>query len=335
MEGDAPQVPATQEVQQSKTKDVPQTPQPSPIVPQTPPPPAGGPSTPTNKLPTKEKIKRFIKSPHVFAPILAYLILLGPTFYLHSGSPPETEVQTYKGAWIPHVLPNHFSKLKEMGMDTVFLQSFAGEPAVVQTAHRNGLKVALTLAIMGFDPPQAANLDLETFNSDIVKLAKFAEKYGVEFFAPANEPEKIFGEDTERWAQEILPKIKEVYSGEVIWKGADILDIDLSGYDYIGFRISLAGNMTPEKYTRYVDKQLDTALGFCEEIDTCKGIMVTEFGTRERVPGMHSEEDPAGAHEIVLERGKDKAVGFFYFDEVPGVFGEWEKEISKWYKEML
>ncbi len=290
---------------------------------------------PPNKLSTKEKIKSFIKSPHVFAPILAYLILLGPTLYLYSGSPPETEVQVYKGAWIPHVLPSHFAEMKEMGMNTVFLQSSSGEPVVVQTAHRNGLKVALTLAIIEFNPPQAADLDLETFNSDIVKLAKFAEKYGVEFFAPANEPEKIFGEDTERWAQEILPRIKEVYRGDVIWKGADISGVDLTGYDYIGFRIPLAYGMTPNEYSRYVDEQLDAALGFCEEIDTCKGIMVTEFGTREGVPGMHSEDDPAGAHEIVLERGKDKAVGFFYFDEVPGVFGEWEKEISKWYKEIL
>ena len=293
------------------------------------------PNIPTNKLSIKEKIKSFIKSPHVFAPILTYLILLGPTLYLYSGSPPETEVQTYKGAWIPHVLPSHFSKLKEMGMDTVFLQSFAGEPTVVQTAHRNGLKVALTLAIMGFNPPQAADLDLETFNSDIVKLAKFAEKYGVEFFAPANEPEKIFGEDTSRWAQEILPKIKEVYHGKVIWKGADINGVDLTGYDYIGFRIGLPHGMTSDKYTQHVDQKLDMALNVCAETDGCQGVMVTEFGTREGVPGMHSEEDPAGAHEIVLERGKDKAVGFFYFDEVPGVFGEWEKEIGRWYKEML
>jgi hypothetical protein len=282
-----------------------------------------------------EKVKNFFKSPHVLAPILAYLILLGPTLYIYSGSPPETKVRTYKGAWIPHVLPSHFSKLKDMGANTVFLQSFAGEATVVQTAHRNGLKVALTLAIMGFDTPQAADLDLETFNSDIVKLAKFAEKYGVEFFAPANEPEKIFGKDTSRWAQEILPNIKEVYNGEIIWKGADISGVDLTGYDYIGFRIGLPHGMTSDKYSRHVDQKLDIALNVCAETDGCKGVMVTEFGTRESVPGMHSEEDPAGAHEIVLERGKGKAVGFFYFDEVPGVFGEWEREIGRWYKEML
>lgn len=292
-------------------------------------------SMPPKKTSTKEKIKSFIKNPRVFVPILAYLILLGPTLYLYSGSPLENEVQTYKGAWIPHVLPSHFREMKEMGMNTVFLQSFAGEPTVIQTAHRNGLKVALTLAIMGFDPPKAADLDLETLNSDIVKLAEFAEKYGVEFFAPVNEPEKIFGEDTARWAQEILPKIKEVYHGDVIWKGANISGVDLTGYDYIGFRIGLPHGMTSDEYIRHVDQKLDMALNVCAEADSCRGIMVAEFGTREGVPGMHSEEDPAGAHEIVLERGKDKAVGFFYFDEVPGVFGEWEKEISKWYKEQL
>lgn len=282
-------------------------------------------------------IRNFIKSPRVFAPILAYLILLGPTLYIYSGSPPETEVEVYKGAWLPHVLPSHFAELKDMGMNTVFLQGFPneGRDVSIQTAHRNGLKVALTLAIMGFDTPNAADLDLETLNSDIVELAKSAQRWGVEFFAPLNEPENIFGKDTERWAQEILPRIKRVYHGEVIWKGGDLRGDGLSGYDYIGFRIRLPGDMTPEEYSRHVDGQLDTALGFCAEIDSCKGVMVTEFGTREEIPGMHSEEDIAGAHEIVLERGKGKAVGFFYFDEVPGVFGKWETEISRWYKEIL
>ena len=280
-------------------------------------------------------IKKLIKNPRVFAPILAYLILLGPTLYLYSGSPPETEVKIYKGAWTPHILPSAFAELKDMGMNTVFIEGSPGgvTVALIQTAHRNGLKVALTLAVIGFDPPKAEDLDLEDLNSQIVESAKLAEKYGVEFFAPLNEPENIFGEDTGRWAQDILPRIKEVYYGEVIWKGGDLRDIDLSGYDYLGFRIHPREGRTLGEYSQYVDSQLDKALAFCAGIDSCKGIMVTEFGTRERVPGIHGGNDVAG-HEIVLEKGKDKAVGFFYFDEIPGVFGEWEEEICRLYKEM-
>lgn len=284
---------------------------------------------------TKEKIKKFIKGPRVAAPILVYLILLGPTFYIYSGSPPETEVEIYKGAWLPHVLPSAFAEMKDMGMNAVFLEGSAGGPgaAAIQSAHRNGLKVAYTLAIVGFDSPSAEDLDVEALNSDIVNTAEFAERLGVEFFAPLHEPEKIFGEDTGRWAQEILPMIKEVYHGEVIWKGGDLRRDGLSGYDYLGFRIHPREGRTLEEYSQYVDSQLDKALGFCAEIDSCKGIMVTEFGTRESIPGIHGGDDVAG-HEIVLEKGKGKAVGFFYFDEIPGVFGEWEEDICRWYKEM-
>ena len=67
--------------------------------------------------------------------------------------------------------------------------------------------------------------------------------------------------------------------------------------------------------------------------------MITEFATfwwmrMEEIKPGYSEEYVARAHKIVLERGEGKAVGFFYFDEVPGVFGEWEEEIGRCYKEM-
>lgn len=282
------------------------------------------------------RTKNFIKNPKVFGPVLAYLILLGPLLYAYSGSPSETEPQVYRGAWLPHVLPSALGELKDMGMNTIFLQGFPDDVGTVtiQTAHRHGLKVALTLAVMGFDTPEAADLDMDVLNSQIVDLAKFAEKWGVEFFAPFNEPENIFGEDTARWAQEILPRIKEVYHGQVIWKGARAGGDGLSGYDYIGFPILPIEDMTSEEYTRYVDNQIDKALGFCAAIDSCRGIMITQFGGRESIDPWRGEEGIASGHEIVLERGKDKVAGFFYWDEIPGVFGEWEQEISAYYREM-
>lgn len=279
-------------------------------------------------------IKNLLKNSHVFAPILAYLILLVPTLYIYSGSPPETEVQVYKGAWFPTVLPSAMAEMKDMGMNTVF---FMGDPgaiiiATVQTAHRNGLKVALTIG-----RPQG-DFDLEVLNSNIIELAKLAEKYGVEFFAPMNEPDSIFEEDTERWAQDILPRIREVYHGEVIWKGADVRDDDLSGYDYLGFSICPVGEMTPEDYSQHFDDVLDQALAVAERYNL-KGVMVTEFGTWAWESWLgepeRSEDDIARTHEVVLERGKDKAVGFFYLDRFPGVSNKAEEVISRWYKEIL
>lgn len=172
-------------------------------------------------------IKKLIKKPRVFAPILAYLILLGPTLYLYSGSPPETEVQVYKGAWCVFISPNLLVGLKDIGVNTVQIggASKAFEfPAVkelvvanIQTAHRNGLKVFLTLTGSVSGTLTNEKIYLEDLNSRIIEYAKIAEKYGVAFFAPLNEPEFINkypleeNKDPEKWLQEILPQIREDY----------------------------------------------------------------------------------------------------------------------------
>ncbi len=298
------------------------------------------------KLFTKKGIKNFIKSPRVAAPILAYLILLGPILYLYSGAPPETEVQVYKGSWGPVLLPNSLAGMKDMGMNTVFIQDFGPFKellvANIQTAHRNGLKVVLTT---GFMPPYPKpwEVDTEDLNSKIIELAKLAEEYGVEFFSPLNEPDCIFWENTARWGQEILPRIREVYHGEIIWKGAifcydEILSgdwpTDFSGYDYIGFSITPRAGMTLEKYPQFVDNVLDTVLGFAER-DNVKGVMVTEFGVWEWGPG-RSEEEVARAFEIVLERGENKVVGFFALNLLGlEISGKIEEVIRRWYREIL
>ncbi len=174
-----------------------------------------------------EKIKNFIKSPRVFAPILAYLILLGPTLYLYSGSPPETEVQIYKGAWCFFISPNLLAGLKDIGVNTVQIggASKAFEfpdirelvVANIQTAHRNGLKVFLTLSGSASGTPTKEKIYLEDLNSRIIEYAKIAERYEVEFFAPLNEPGFMSkypleeNKDPEKWAQEVLPQIREAY----------------------------------------------------------------------------------------------------------------------------
>ena len=274
---------------------------------------------------------------------------------------PSTEVRIYKGTWTPTALTqdtkklaSDMQKMKEMGMNTVFFQ---GAPAQVehcletvpsyhelakimkeiipierellisniQIAHKNGLKVALTMSKC---MPQSKEIALEAWNSRVVELAKLAEEHEVELFAPMNEPEALFGPSASAtWGQEILPKIKEVYHGEIIWKGGSVGGIqphpmpkpaptNYSGYDYLGFTIGLDSGMTLEEFSQRVDYALDTFLGLAER-DGCKEVMITEFFGR--LPGRWeedawSEEKEARAHEIVLEKGKDKVIGFFALD---------------------
>jgi hypothetical protein len=309
---------------------------------------------------------------------------------------PSTQVRVYKGTWTPTLLSKNtkklasdMKKLKELGMNTVFFQ---GAPpqfeyclegldpdsklvkkikeiipiekelmiSNIQAAHRNGLKVALTMAKCSGGMELEDWMDLEAWNSRVIELAKLAEEHEVELFAPMNEPEVLFGPSASAtWGQDILPRIREVYHGEIIWKGASIGGIqpypmsepaptNYSGYDYIGVSISRGLGATLEELPPPVDYTLDTFLGFAER-DNCKGVMITEFYGTSLRELTFSEELDARAHEIILERGKDRVVGFFVLDflelsflgeDIPGLHdpeksSKTEEVIRKWFTEIL
>ena len=315
----------------------------------------------------------------------------------------EEEICIYKGIWLPTLTvqdPNHLAsnieKLKDLGVNTVFFQ--ASDPlseswfenfektsppelvkrvrevlliekeliiANIQTAHRNGLKVGLTMS----SPSGMEDVDLEALNSKIVEYATLAEEYDVELFAPMNEPEVILGSDTGRWRQEILPKIKAVYHGDIVWKGtgpglpdktrtanmAKQSPGDFAGYDYIGFslmfipkerltpeeQLNYADMLTLEDYSQHVELAIDYGLALAER-DGVKGLMITEFGIYDK--GFLSEEEIARTYEIVLEEGEGRVVGFIAFEllrvEIPGVppleeHPKTQEVIKKWFTEIL
>ncbi len=81
----------------------------------------------------------------------------------------------------------------------------------------------------------------------VLKWAKVAAEYGADVFAPSNEPYKLVRDyqDAGRWLQEILPQIKEVYSGPV-WVVDTMHDIGPGQcvpypYDYTGYDRILCG----------------------------------------------------------------------------------------------
>ncbi len=109
--------------------------------------------------------------------------------------------------------------------------------------------------------------------------------------------------------------------------------------------------MTMEDFSQQVDHSLDTIIGFAER-DNVKGVMITEFygllpGAWEK--NSWSEEKEARAHEIVLEKGKGKVVGFFALDflelsflgeDIPGLPGpeislKTKEVIKKYFTEIL
>jgi len=276
---------------------------------------------------------------------------------------PSTQVSVYKGVWTPTLLSKNsiklaskMRKMKAMGMNTVFFQGappqvehcLEGVPpdhelakimkeiipiekelmiSNIQIAHKNGLKVALTMSKC---MPKSKDIPLEAWNARVIELAELAEEHEVELFAPMNEPEVLFGPSASAtWGQDILPRIKEVYHGKIIWKGGAPGDIEpdprnpnltnFSGYDYLGFTLGIgSGPSTLEAFPQSIDHQLDTMLSLAER-DNCEGVIISEFYGRlpqDWEKRAWSEEKEARVHEIVLEKGSkyDEIVGFFALD---------------------
>lgn len=399
MEGDNLQAPVTQEVQ-PETKGAPQTPQQPLVVPQTPPKPTPPPK-PKKKLKTKKIVVILAVLIGLGAGgFFVYKNITG--FKVEKGviPAPSTKVRVYKGIWIPMLLAENtrkldsdMKKLKDVGINTVFFQGFSPQleclerlqgrlpPAVlekveeilpiekelmianIQTAYRNGLRVGLTMGKCTFVKPE--EIDLEAWNSKVVELAKLAEEHEVELFAPMNEPEVLFGPSASAtWGQEILPKIREVYHGKIIWKGGAPGDIEpdpgnpnltnFSGYDYLGFTLGIgSGPTTLEMFSQNIDHELDTMLSLAER-DNVKGVMITEFYGR--LPGdwekrEWNEEKEARAHEIVFEKASkyDEIVGFFALDflglsffreELPGppiseITSQTQEVLKRYFTEIL
>jgi len=82
---------------------------------------------------------------------------------------------------------------------------------------------------------------LKNYEAEIIEFAEMAEKENVEIFSPMNEPDFKLGHKlASSWGQEILPKIRKVYSGKILWKGSlgkvfeSYKRIDFKGYDIVG-----------------------------------------------------------------------------------------------------
>lgn len=279
----------------------------------------------------------------------------------------KKESYVYKGAWMPGIpkgwLASNMQKLKDVGMNTVSLAIMIiqeeGNPLVgldtshilddIQLAHENGMKVMLTPQIYPKPRPGLEEKHLEKLNTLIIKAAELAEEYDVELFAPLCEPNTLISVDVKKWGQEILPKVKKVYHGEIYWSSPGVGSpdkatiariakqppLEFAGYDYIGLttlfmvserlepdeKIRNADKLTLEGYSRHVEGAIDYMLATSKR-DGCKGIIIDEFGVMNRFfvkgagvgdvleEGWMSEEELARAIEIVFEKGKDKAVGF-------------------------
>jgi len=198
-------------------------------------------------------------------------------FTLDSSAYPEF----YRGAWgarldeLRSYLLNA-AKLREDGVDTIMMEAEivldpeTHEPKSIgddififylQALKREGFRIILIPNAMHPNLAQGLEYDWENssdpdkdyypsyelirkFDEVVLKWAAIAEEYDVEAFLPMLEPYKLAGDYqmASQWLQEILPQIREVYSGQV-WATEIMHDIghglsiprplNYSGYNFL------------------------------------------------------------------------------------------------------
>jgi len=312
------------------------------------------------------------------AVFLVIILLFSSTFvYLFSGQPPSGEVETYKGIWTPFHLATaeallfDIQQLKEDGVNTlsfgpfyftddkgnIHTIPFMREITIflIQTAHRNGFKVFLVPDMWGpgFTGIENNSLFLEQATPKVLEWADIAEKYGVEMFAPSNEPAIII-EDKEalnQWAHDVAVKIKARYHGILVYKasGADWgFDNDYRGYDYVGLDIFPYDDMTLEEFRDELKENIADGLEYVQR-DNCRGVIFSEIGVQVKA-GMKGDITTAEeffsldyqkqAYEIFFEEGEANNITGYIFccwgegqygpDDVPAeeVMKEWFHKIK-------
>jgi len=306
-----------------------------------------------------------------------YLPFLGAMLYVYSGSPPNIDVTFYKGAPIGtgKEWSNVTQKGKADDLNIVrttmawFVDNegnlhdlFFMKPLIIehiQHAHRLGFKVYVSLRFQyGLGAPRNIPDNIRSIafthaKQKVQEWAEICEKYGVELYAPIQECEMLGSmhwddedsgnqflsgdEEISEWIQDVLPLIKERYSGFVVcgggaWGGSspefwkmilDNCEIDFTGYDYITFgpypyHLKHLDDITMEAYREYIRYSLDKLNEWAER-DGCKGVIIREMG------------GPTEFIQVVLEEGENTLKGIitthYHWDDYPMV--------SYWFRERL
>lgn len=315
--------------------------------------------------------------------ILAFLILIllivSVPIYGFSGNPPEGEIETYKGIWSVFstvtiaTLLSDVQQLKEDGVNTISFGPFhvtddkgniqeipLMKPItilLIQSAHRNGFRVFLVPDMYGpsFTGIENNTLFLEQAAPIVLEWAEIAEKYGVEMYAPMNEPSIIIDnqEALNQWAHEVAIGIKERYSGILVYKATEAdwgFDNDYRGYDYVGLDIfPYDPEQTVEEFRIGLQSVISDGLEFAER-DGAKGVIYSEIGVQIKAnpedvdpttPEPFSLDYQKQAYEVFFEEGQKNNIAGYIFccwgeegiygpDDVPA-----EEVMKKWFIEQL
>ena len=264
---------------------------------------------------------------------------------------------TEPGATDWSLLSSDADKLRQYGFNTVTLEppvlvaARAGgkprvilegmaitTPGLIEDVHREGLAVFLapTTAGPGFSERQEVDdTGLDQLTEDTLSWAEAAEEQQVELFAPLSRCNLVLGTETCRaWLQEVLPAVRERYTGLLAAKvAADIDDaptaggqhdfelLDYRGYDYIMIDIHPWGRIYyEERFRAYVEEVLSRAEALVKR-DNLKGVIVGDLRLPRNTSGEArletgtwlNEQQQAEVADMVISISIPGTSGFFFY----------------------
>jgi hypothetical protein len=265
---------------------------------------------------------------------------------------PRKKISTYLGIWMPAILhPGMHSMVERkslvaigantvaLGIEVGYLGNGEFDGKRLEYSKRRARQLIryykeADLAVIISIVPVPANLRgepgpipeeirervLRNYERVAVGLARISEEENVEVFCPMDEPDfKLGAKLGSSWGQEILPKIRSVFSGKVLWKGSLSRSferderIDFSGYDIVGLTVFPWAGLG--HYAEDVGFYINTLKQWSAE-DGVDETIVAEFGNYARTPLNKDEE--LEAIRIVFEQGMEKVDGFILLDPPRG-----------------
>jgi hypothetical protein len=189
---------------------------------------------------------------------------------------------------------------------------------MIRKAHNAGLAVFLEMDPVYLKnnefapvPEEIKETFMENIRDECIHWAEIAEQEKVEVFSPFNEPTTVIGvEDAIKWAEEILPLIKQRFNSDIIIKFAGEGPGDFSqygsieGYDYVAFDI-YAIDVSEQEFMSYLDTVIANANSYVENY-SLKGYIFGEMGV-----SADDEEFQAQLFQDFFNRTWNKSKGYF------------------------
>jgi PKD repeat protein len=228
---------------------------------------------------------------------------------------------------------------------------------LIRRAHDTGLKVYLVLYPEYYDLSHIGELEvggvedklgfMEQMEGVALEWASIAEENNVEIFSPTKELNVFVDwESAEKWYQSVLPRLRNVYHGELVRAGevawskynlspiGDLSFFNFTGWDYvetiiagikgIGFWDSQETEVKSfEDYRSYVR----TVIAYMTELKTkhnAKGVIFGEIQIPEgegrlfKGYNLTLEEIKVNVWKILLDESLGKVDGFFFWSWRPG-----------------